>query len=345
MTKQTMAAVAAGTPGPAKSGGAIARLLGRVGMLPILILVAILIFQSGNVRFLSEANVLNISQQSIYLILIALAQMLVLVSGGFDLSVGANVALTSIMSAIAMVTVQAAFPDSPQLAVWAGAGAAVGVGLFTGACNAIGVSLLAVNPFIVTLATASIFSGLTLLISNGVQVSGLPEPFVYGIGSGFMAGIPIAILLSLPVIGALYLAVNRTRYGRFLYATGSNPRAALVAGVSVNWTLAGTYIVCAVITAFAGFLLTARVSSGEPQLGAEFPLRSIAAAVIGGCSLRGGQGTVIGAVLGALFITILANGMDLLRLGSNFQMILIGLILIGAVLLERYQSASRAGGR
>uniref|UniRef100_UPI003F504982 ABC transporter permease n=1 Tax=Caballeronia sp. LjRoot34 TaxID=3342325 RepID=UPI003F504982 len=290
-------------------------------------------------------NVLNIFQQSIYLMLIAVAQMLVLVSGGFDLSVGAGVALTSIVSATAMVAVQTWMPGSPILAVWAGGGAAVVVGLFTGACNAIGVSVLGVNPFIVTLASASILSGITLIISQGVQVGGLPDPFVYTIGSGFIGGVPVAVLLALPVLLLVYFAVNMTRYGRFLFATGSNPRAAFVAGVSVKGTLAVTYIMCGVITAYAGFLLTARVSSGEPQLGAEFPLRSIAAAVIGGCSLRGGQGTVIGAVLGALFVTILANGMDLLRFGSNYQMILIGLVLVGAVLLDRYQTSSRAAAR
>lgn len=321
------------------------RVVAKVGVLPLLILLAIIVFQWGNARFLSEVNVLNIGQQSIYLVLISVGQMLVLVSGGFDLSVGAAVALTSIVSATAMVAAQTWMPGSPVLAVWIGAAAAIGVGLFTGACNAIGVSVLGVNPFIVTLASGSIFSGITLIISQGVQVDGLPDPFVYTVGSGFVAGIPVAVLLALPMIALVFFAVNMTRFGRFLFSTGSNPRAAFVAGVSVKRTLAATYVLCAVITAYAGFLLTARVSSGEPQLGAEFPLRSIAAAVIGGCSLRGGQGTVIGAVLGALFVTILANGMDLLRFGSNYQMILIGLVLVGAVLLDRYQTSSRAGRR
>ncbi len=312
----------------------------RQGVLPVLILIAIVVFQIGNARFLSSTNILNVVQQSTYLVLIALAQMLVLISGGFDLSVGANVALTSVVSSTAMVAAQDSLSQGSTLPVWFGAGAVFAVSAFTGGCNALGVSLLGVNPFIVTLATASIFEGLTLLVSQGVQVSGLPENFVYGVGSGSFLGIPMAVLLTLPVIIGLYVALNWTRYGRFLYATGSNPRAARMAGISVNWVLGATYILCALIVAYAGFLLTARVSSGEPQLGAEFPLRSIAAAVIGGCSLKGGQGTVVGTILGAMFVTILGNGMDLLRLGSNYQMILIGLILVGAVLLDRFRDTS-----
>ncbi len=318
----------------------LTRAFGRYGALPPLIILAIILFQWGNTRFLSSANLLNILQQGVYLLLIALAQMLVLLSGGFDLSVGANVALTSIISATVMVWFQGLFPDAELLAVFVGVATTVGVGLFAGLCNGIGVSVLKVNPFIVTLATASIFQGLTLLISQGLEVSGLPDPFIYGLGSGFVAGIPMVVLLALPIVILVYVGVNRTRFGPYLYATGSNARAALVAGISVTGTLMLTYLACAIITALAGFMLTARVSAGEPLLGGEFPLRSITAAVIGGCSLRGGQGTVGGVILGAIFVTLLANGMDLLRLGSNSQMIVLGLVLVGAVLLDRYRAGA-----
>jgi len=311
----------------------------RVGPLPILILVAIAIFAWGNPRFLSEANIVNISQQGVYLLIVALAQMLVLVAGGFDLSVGANMALTSIVSALVMVAVLAVAPETPWLAVGAGFLATLGVGVFAGACNAFGVGVLRVNPFIVTLATTSIFQGVTLIVSQGMQVGGLPQPFVYVLGSGFVGDVPMVALVTLPIVVATYVAMSWTRFGRNLYATGSNPRAALIAGISVKTTLAITYLACALLTSVAGFLLTARVSSGEPLLGGEFPLRSITAAVIGGCSLRGGKGTVGGVVLGVLFVTILANGMDLLRLGSNVQMVILGIVLICAVVLDRYRAA------
>lgn len=314
-------------------------LIRTFGVLPLLIMLAVVVFQCGNPRFLSHANLMNVLQQSVYLALTALAQMLVLISGGFDLSVGANIALTSIVSASAMVAFEGAYPSLGLAAVLVGTAATVGVGLFVGFCNALGVALLRVNPFVVTLATASIFQGLTLIVSQGLQVPDLPDAFVLGIGSSSILGLPVSVALTIPIAIAAYVLTGWTRYGRYLYAVGSNPRAANVAGVSIQRTLIATYVLAALISSFAGFLLTARVSSGEPLLGAEFPLRSITAAVIGGCSLRGGQGTVIGTILGVAFVTIIANGMDLLRFGSNYQMIFIGFVLVGAVLLDGYRSS------
>jgi ribose transport system permease protein len=312
--------------------------LRTIGPLPILILIAVVIFAWGNPRFLGEANLTNISQQAVYLLIVALAQMLVLIAGGFDLSVGSNLALTSVTSSLAMVAVLTAYPDMEWLAVAAGLGATLCVGIFCGACNAFGVGILKVNPFIATLATTSIFQGITLIVSQGVQVGGLPQTFIYTLGSGFVGSVPIAALIALPIAIAVYVLMSWTRFGRKLYATGSNPRAALIAGISVKTTLAITYLLCTVLTSVSGFLLTARIASGEPLLGGEFPLRSITAAVIGGCSLRGGQGTVGGVVMGVLFVTILSNGMDLLRLGSNVQMVILGIVLIFAVVADRYRS-------
>jgi ribose/xylose/arabinose/galactoside ABC-type transport system permease subunit len=324
-------------------GRRLSGFLVKGGVLPLLLLLCVIIFQAGNPRFLSQANLLNLLQQGIYLLLIALGQMAVLLSGGFDLSVGANVALTSIIGSNAMVAVSNLFPDSDAPAVLAGFAATFAVGLFAGLANGLGVSVLGVNPFIVTLATASIFQGITLVVSQGLEVSGLPSTFIYDIGSGFFLGLPVAVLLALPAVVVVFVLVHRTRFGRHLFATGSNPRAAVVAGVSVPRILTATYVLCALITSFSGFLLTARVSSGEPLLGAEFTLRSITAAVIGGCSLRGGQGGVGGTILGVAFITVRANGMDLLRLGSTAQMIVIGLVLVVAVLLDRRRARQAAG--
>ncbi len=326
-------------PGTSIAGRGVGRTLASIGPLPVLIVLSLIIFAWGNPRFLSEANIVNVSQQGVYLMLAALAQLLVLIAGGFDLSVGANIALTSIISSSVMVAVLGAHPDAAWLAVSAGFVATLAVGVFTGACNAFGVAVLKVNPFIVTLATTSIFQGLTLLVSQGLQIEGLPDPFVEVLGSGFVGDIPVAALIAIPIVIALYVLTSWTRFGRSFYATGSNPRATMIAGISVPRTLFATYMICAILAAFTGFLLTARVSSGEPLLGAEYPLRSITAAVIGGCSLRGGKGTVLGVVLGVVFVTILANGMDLLRLGSNYQMIILGLVLICAVVLDRYRGA------
>ena len=329
--------------GAASSVGAnaISKLL-AFGALPVILVICIVVFQIGNPRFLSSANMLNMLQQGVFLMLIAFGQMLVLLAGGFDLSVGAVVALTSIISAQVMVAVSIAYPDAPSLAIAAGFLATLVVGLVCGAINGFGVAILKVNAFIVTLATASIFHGVTLVISQGLQVSGLPREFVYGIGSGFFLGLPVSFYLAIPAVAAVYLLVCHMRFGRYIYAIGSNIRSAVVAGVNINRYLIACYALCATITAFAGWLLTARVSSGEPMLGGEFPLNSIAAAVIGGCSLRGGEGTPSGVFIGVVFITVLANGMDLLRIGSNYQMIVLGIVLVGAVVLDRYRLANAA---
>ena len=315
------------------------RALAGLGPLPLMIVASLIIFTWGNPRFLGEANVINVAQQGVYLMLASLAQLLVLIAGGFDLSVGATIALTSIVSSSAMVAVTAAYPEAGSLAVAAGLVATLGVGAFAGICNAFGVAVLKVNPFIVTLATTSIFQGITLLISQGMQVGDLPDTFVDTLGAGFVGDVPVAALIAAPIVVGLYVLTSWTRFGRNLYATGSNPRAAMIVGISVPGTLFLTYLACSVLVAFTGFLLTARISSGEPLLGAEYPLRSITAAVIGGCSLRGGKGTVLGVVLGVVFVTILANGMDLLRLGSNIQMIILGVVLVCAVVLDRYRGA------
>ena len=314
----------------------------QFGVLPVALVVCIIVFQMSNERFLSEINIINMLQQGMFLMLIAFGQMLVLLAGGFDLSVGSVVALTSILSAKAMVAVSIIYPNSSLIPIAAGFATMLCVGLAAGFVNGFGVAILKVNPFIVTLATASIFKGITLVISQGLEVGDLPRDFVYGIGSGHFLGLPISVLMAIPAFLAMYVLIHHMRFGRYARAIGSNLKSAVIAGVNINWYLIGCYLICSTVTAFSGWLLTARVSSGEPLLGGEFPLNSIAAAVIGGCSLRGGEGTVIGVLLGVVFVTVLANGMDLMRIGSNYQMIVLGMVLVGAVVLDRYR-ASVAG--
>lgn len=313
----------------------------RLGIVPLLILLAIAIFSFGNPRFFSVDNFMNVLQQSTFLMLIAFGQMLVLISGGFDLSVGTNVALTSIVSSTAMVWLATIFPSSDLVVVAFGLVVAIGVGTIAGSINATGVSLLKVNPFITTLASASVFQGLTLMLSRGTQVGGLPDFFVYNIGSGTMFAIPVVVVVTVPIAIVAYIVMTRMRFGRYLFAVGSNPRAALIAGVQVGRTLFATYVLCGILAAFSGFMLTARVSAGQPSLGAEFPLMSITAAIIGGCSLQGGKGSVVGTILGVLFVTIISNGMNLLRLDSYYQMIVLGIVLMAAVVLDQQRAKFR----
>ena len=184
-------------------------------------MLAVVVFQCGNPRFLSHANLMNVLQQSVYLALTALAQMLVLISGGFDLSVGANIALTSIVSASAMVAFEGAYPSLGLAAVLVGTAATVGSGSFW-ILQCAWRPAASVNPFVVTLATASIFQGLTLIVSQGLQVPEIsPTYSSLGIGSSSILGLPVSVALTIPVAIAAYVLTGWTRCGRYLYAVGS----------------------------------------------------------------------------------------------------------------------------
>ena len=202
-----------------------------VGPLPPLLLVMVIVFAVGNPVFLSGDNLLNVATQSVVLLLITVGQTLVLITGGFDISVGANVALTSIVSSTVMVAVYGGYPQFEGQALFLGLIAALVVGCLVGLINGIGVAVLQVNPFIVTLATASVFGGVTLLVSGGSEVSGLPPTFTHGLGSGSWLGIPMPVLVSVPLVALVWAVLRWTRFGRHLYAIGSNAISARVAGI------------------------------------------------------------------------------------------------------------------
>lgn len=318
-----------------------ARIYVKLGALPFVLILEIIIFQVGNARFLSGSNITNELDTGVYLMLIAVGQMLVLVSGGFDLSVGANVALTSVTTATVMAHFYSGAGAGTN-AILLGAAVAVGIGLVIGLGNGLGVAVLGVNAFIVTLASASILSGLTLVVSRGSEITGLPPEFITVLGVGTKGGVPVAYFIAVPLVLLVTMGLYFMTYGRNVYALGGNPRAAFAAGVAPRRNLIATYMICGVLTSVAGYMLTARVSAGIPLLGAEYQLASITAAVIGGVSLRGGEGGVIGAILGTAFLTMLNNGLNLLRFGTNAQLIAVGIALILAVVLDGHRRSLRA---
>ena len=328
--------------GAGRRGSEALRLRSAGGILPILLLLMILFFAVQEPRFYGPANIFNVSRQATYLVIITLGQALVLISGGFDLSVGALVAVTSVVSARWMSNYYAANPESELAAVLVGALAALVVGLVVGLVNGIGVARLKVSPFIMTLGMASVGSGFALWYTGGTPVSGMPPLFTKQIGTGRFLGVPVPVYFAVAAVVLMYFLMNWTKVGRYVYAIGGNTKAAFLSGISVPVYLAAVYVICSLLTALAGFLLTARVSSGEPNLGASFPLESITAAVVGGVSLRGGEGRILGAVLGALFITILTNGMNLIRIESYIQEIAVGVVLIVAVVVDRLRDRYRA---
>lgn len=318
-------------PTMSRVSGWLLQIFLRLGVLPFLLVGAIAVFATLSDQFLTAQNMLNLLRQSVYLVLVSLGQMLALITGGFDLAVGTIIALTSVVSAMTMV----ALPDlSPFWAIAIGCSAGIGAALVVGIINGVGIAYAGVSPFIMTLGVQSIGFGLALYLTGGVPVSGLPSQLSETLGFGTMLGIPIPVLISALIALALYLVMTRTAVGTYLMAVGGNAKAAQLSGINARQMLLLAYLVCALTAAIAGLLLTARVESGEANLGGTVALESIAACVIAGVSLRGGIGRVENVALGAIFICLVQNGMNLANVGSYMQMVVLGVLLIVAVVAD-----------
>jgi ribose transport system permease protein len=311
------------------------RLFVRLGVLPFLLVAALVVFTLLSDNFLTVRNLTNVVRQSVYLTIVSLGQMLALLTGGFDLSVGTILAITSVVGALAMATAYAAMPDAVWLAIAIGALAGIGAGTLVGVCNGIGVALFGVSPFIMTLGMASVGFGIALYLTGGVPVYGMPIEFGSVFGFGTWMGLPVPIYAALAIFAVMLVVVYRTRLGRYFYAVGGNVKAARLSGIDTRLVLFTTYVLCALLAAIAGILLTARLDTGEANIGASMPLESIAACVIAGVSLRGGVGRVENVVLGALFIVLVQNGMNLARIESYLQTVVLGLLLILAVIADQ----------
>ncbi|MEX0924316.1 MAG: ABC transporter permease [Rhodovibrionaceae bacterium] len=307
----------------------------RLGVLPFFLIGALIIFTGLSDRFLTIDNLINVFRQSVYLILVSLGQMLALITGGFDLSVGAVVALTSVTSAMAMVALAAIFPDAVWLVIALGCLAGLAAAAIVGAVNGMGVAFFGVSPFIMTLGVSSVAAGISLFLTGGVPVSGIPYAFGNLFGFGRLWGMPVPVLVALIAIAAMWIFMTRMRTGAHIYAVGGNIKAATLSAVNTKRTLIVAYGVCAMLAALTGLLLTARVESGEANLGGTIALESIAACVIAGVSLRGGIGRVENVVLGAFFIVLAKNGMNLAQVSSYMQMVLLGGLLILAVVFDQ----------
>lgn len=307
----------------------------RLGVLPIFLLVALVVFTAMSDNFLTGRNLLNVVRQSSYLILVSAGQMFALLTGGFDLSVGTIIAITSVVGATAMAAGAAAMPDSIPLVIALGMLAGVGAGGLIGAINGIGVAVFRVSPFMMTLGMSSVGFGIALYMTGGMPVYGMPMEFGDTFGFGSFMGVPVPVLISILLVVVLYFLVNWTRLGRYFYAVGGNIKAAELSGINARGVLFVAYLLCGLVAAVAGMLITARLDTGEANIGAAMPLESIAACVIAGVSLRGGVGRLENVVLGALFIGLLQNGMNLARIESYLQTVVIGALLIIAVVADQ----------
>ena len=317
----------------------------KVGVLPFFLVLSVIAFSVVSPQFLTTENLTNVARQSVYLVLVSLGQMLVLVTGGFDLSVGTSIALTSVVSASVMVALAPTMPDATWIVILLGTLAGFGAALLVGAVNGLGVALFGVSPFIMTVGVQSAGAGLALFLTGGVPVGNLPFEFGDVLGFGRLLGVPVPVLAALLAILALWVLMNRTSLGGHLRAVGGNVKAARLSGVDTRRVLFLAYVLCAFLASVAGILLTARVESGETNLGGSTALESIAACVIAGVSLRGGIGRVENVVLGAFFIVLVQNGMNIAQVNSYLQMVLLGSLLILAVILDQVRYRIIVGDR
>lgn len=304
--------------------------------LPLMFLAAVILFTIQAPGFLTADNLTNVARQSVYLLIVALGQLIVLIGGGLDLSVGAVVSLTSVVSATVMAAVYAAMPDSPGLAMLAGLGSGVVIAILVGLINGIGSTWLRIPPFMMTLGLSSVLFGITLLVSGGVPIYGLPPLMGQIFGYGQVAGIPVPAIVAVVLVIATYVLLEWSRFGRHLYATGGNARAAELSGVRTDRVTILAFMLSSGMAVLAGLLLTARLDTGESNIGTALPLESIAACVIAGVSLAGGQGRTFTVLLGTLLIMLVQNGLNLMQVGAYAQSMSIGAILIFAMALARH---------
>lgn len=308
----------------------------KIGFLPALLLLLIVLLVLFEPRFVGKFNIFNVLRNSSALMIVAAGQMLVLVVGGFDLSVGAVIALTSVVTAKVMAVTLESSPDSVAWSITAGVLAGMACGFITGLVNGACVAFLRISPFMVTLGTSSIATGAALLLTNGIPVYGMPDAFVKDFGRAIWFELPMPVYVSVAILILVWVMQRRTTIGRYIHAIGGNPQAAMVSGVNTNFYLIFAYTMCGMLASLTSLLLTARLGSGQATMSGNLMLESIAAGVIAGVSLRGGVGRVEMVALSALFLSILTNAMNLLKINSKIQTIYMGIIVVAAVALDEF---------
>ena len=275
-------------------------------------------------HFLTVSNALNVMEQTSINAIVAVGMTFVIVSGGIDLSVGSLVAFSGVVLAAAL---KAGWPAP------AAVGAALAVGAACGLANGLVIALGRLPPFIMTLGMMSVARGAALMFTDGRPISGFDAPF-RAIAVSRIAGVPAPILITLLIYGAAHLVLARTRFGRYVYGIGGNEEATRLSGVAVHFHKTMIYVVSGVMSAVAAVLLTARLNTAQPIAGIMYELDAIAAVVIGGTSLSGGEGTLGGTLIGALTMGVLRNGLNLLGVSSFLQQLVIGLVIVVAVLVD-----------
>jgi ribose transport system permease protein len=283
-----------------------------------------LILWAATPHFLTVSNLLNVLEQTAINAIVAVGMTYVIISGGIDLSVGSVLAVSGIALAMAL---EAGMPMPLGIAV------AFAVGLACGLTNGLLVAVGRLPPFIATLGMMSIARGAALMLAEGRPISGFGDSFRM-LATERVMMVPAPAIITAAIYLVAHFVLSRTVFGRAAYAIGGNEEAARLSGVAVRFHKTAIYGVAGLMSAAAAVILTARLNSAQPTAGTMYELDAIAATVIGGTSLMGGEGTLVGALIGALIMGVLRNGLNLLNVSSFFQQVVIGVVIIGAVLVD-----------
>lgn len=295
-----------------------------IGLIGFAVIISFL-----NPRFLTTPNLLNILRQTSINSLIAVGMTFVIITGGIDLSVGSSLALTGAISAWLIIS-----GVHPVVAFVA----TLGAGALIGVVNGLIISKGKAQPFIATLAVMTAVRGITLLFTDGrpLGLGHESNAEVFSkIGTGFFLGIPIPVYIMIIAFGVAYYILRHTRLGRRVYALGGNEEASVLSGINVDQVKIAVYGISGMLAAVAGVVITARLNSAQPTAGSGYELDAIAAVVLGGTSLTGGVGSVLGTIVGVLIIGVLNNSLNLMNVSSHYQLLIKGVVILVAVLIDR----------
>ncbi len=301
------------------------------GILPILLLICIL-FALLSPNFLSAGNAVNILRQASINIVLATGMTFVILTGGIDLSVGSILAVSAVVAVLVSLL--------PAIG-WLAVPAALLTGLLLGLVNGALITFLNVPPFIVTLGTLTALRGAAYLVANGTTVINRDINFAW-IGNSYIGPLPWLVIIALLTVAVSWFVLRQTVLGVQIYAVGGNERAARLTGIKVNRVLLFVYGVSGLLSGLAGIMSSSRLYSATGLLGQGYELDAIAAVILGGTSFTGGIGTIIGTLFGALIIAVLNNGLTLLNMSYFWQLVVKGLVIIVAVIIDRLRKRSRS---
>lgn len=297
-------------------------------VIALIILMAVITIINSN--FLTANNLLNLLLQVTSNALIAFGMTFVILTGGIDLSVGSILALSSALTAGLL-----GFGMPVTLAILI----SLILGCILGMMNGLLISYGKLAPFIVTLATMTIFRGATLVYTNGNPITkGLSDTFLFQfLGQGYIVGIPFPVIIMFIVFIVLYVLLHKTAFGKSVYAIGGNEKAAYISGVKLNKVKIIIYSISGMMASISGLIITSRLSSAQPTAGASYEMDAIAAVVLGGTSLSGGKGRILGTLIGALIIGVLNNGLNIIGVSAFWQQVVKGVVILIAVLIDRFK--------